>query len=292
MTETQGAAGLEPPAFENTERLIARLDDYLSRIVGAVVTVERLTKFPAGFSWITYGVALSGFPAAREVILRIGPPYGLFAPYSAMPEFDSLERAGGEPRARTARLFRQRRSGHSRRAVLPLREGRRRHAVAVGRAGPDARRRAARAVSPPTSSTRSRRCTGSIGARRRSQDGAKASRSTTPRICRSMSGRPASARWALRPHPMAHRALALAARASRRGLSGCRSSTATIGSAISSNATVASPRFSIGSWCISATPSRTSAGRSCRNIAAADAAGLRPCRARTISRALRSAIRD
>ena len=30
------------------------------------------------------------FPAAHEAILRIGPPYGLYAPYSAMPEFDVL----------------------------------------------------------------------------------------------------------------------------------------------------------------------------------------------------------
>ena len=49
-----------------------------------------MTKFPAGFSWITCSVSLSGFPDAKEAILRIGPPYGLFAPYSAMPEFESL----------------------------------------------------------------------------------------------------------------------------------------------------------------------------------------------------------
>jgi aminoglycoside phosphotransferase (APT) family kinase protein len=90
VTETRGAAGAEVPAFEDRERLMQRLGDYLSRAVGAAVAVERLTKFPAGFSWITYGAKLSGFSAAREAILRIGPPYGLFAPYSAMPEFQSL----------------------------------------------------------------------------------------------------------------------------------------------------------------------------------------------------------
>jgi aminoglycoside phosphotransferase (APT) family kinase protein len=86
----QGAAEAEVPPFENIERLSARLGEYLSGAAGAPVIIDRLTKFPAGFSWLTFGVRLSGFPGAQEVILRIGPPYGLFAPYSAMPEFESL----------------------------------------------------------------------------------------------------------------------------------------------------------------------------------------------------------
>jgi aminoglycoside phosphotransferase (APT) family kinase protein len=47
-------------------------------------------------------VRVEGFPAARDVILRIGPPYGLFAPYSAMPEFQSLSAlaASGVPAPR------------------------------------------------------------------------------------------------------------------------------------------------------------------------------------------------
>src|SRR5271163_914601 len=76
--------------FEDPVVLRARLADYLSAQTGATVTVESLVKFPAGFSWITYGVRLAGFAQAQNVILRIGPPYGLFAPYSAMPEFESL----------------------------------------------------------------------------------------------------------------------------------------------------------------------------------------------------------
>ena len=78
------------PTFENAIALRARLADYLTAQTGAAVTIESLLKFPAGFSWITYGVRLAGFGQARNVILRIGPPYGLFAPYSAMPEFESL----------------------------------------------------------------------------------------------------------------------------------------------------------------------------------------------------------
>ena len=81
--------------FESAERLRSRLGAYLSRESGTTVSIERLTKFPAGFSWITYAARVEGFPAAQDVILRVGPPYGLFAPYSAMPEFESLKALTG-----------------------------------------------------------------------------------------------------------------------------------------------------------------------------------------------------
>ena len=90
MREALGAASADAPAFETVERLRDRLGNYLSATIGRAVSVERVTKYPAGFSWITCGVSLSGFPDAEEAILRVGPPYGLFAPYSAMPEFESL----------------------------------------------------------------------------------------------------------------------------------------------------------------------------------------------------------
>ena len=38
------------------------------------------------------------------LILRVGPPYGLFAPYSAMPEFESLSALAGRRRSRAAGL--------------------------------------------------------------------------------------------------------------------------------------------------------------------------------------------
>jgi aminoglycoside phosphotransferase (APT) family kinase protein len=79
-----------PPTFETAGELAPRLAAFLSAETGSPVAVEGLTKFPAGFSWITYGVRLAGFAPAPDVILRIGPPYGLFAPYSAMLEFQSL----------------------------------------------------------------------------------------------------------------------------------------------------------------------------------------------------------
>jgi aminoglycoside phosphotransferase (APT) family kinase protein len=78
------------PAYENAARLVERLSEYLGGVVGGRVHVDGLTKYPAGFSWRTYSVRLRGFAPADEAILRVGPPYGLFAPYSAMPEFESL----------------------------------------------------------------------------------------------------------------------------------------------------------------------------------------------------------
>ena len=90
VRDPPGATSGDATAFETGERLRSRLGVYLSAAARRPVSVERLTKFPAGFSWITCSVSLSGFPDAKEAILRIGPPYGLFAPYSAMPEFESL----------------------------------------------------------------------------------------------------------------------------------------------------------------------------------------------------------
>ena len=62
--------------FENIEALSARLAAFLTARTGGAVAIETLTKFPAGFSWITYGVRVAGSRLAREIILRIGPPYG------------------------------------------------------------------------------------------------------------------------------------------------------------------------------------------------------------------------
>ena len=132
------------PSFDDSTVLRARLADYLSAQTGPAVTIESLVKFPAGFSWITYGVRLAGFPQAQDVILRIGPPYGLFAPYSAMPEFESLSALQSSavpiPRAFLA-------SDDASILGAPFflcEKSRRRDAVALGRAG----RRLARGRAP------------------------------------------------------------------------------------------------------------------------------------------------
>ena len=61
MREPTGAAPGDVPDFETIDRLRGRLSDYLSMVAKRPVSVERVTKYPAGFSWITYAVTLSGF---------------------------------------------------------------------------------------------------------------------------------------------------------------------------------------------------------------------------------------
>jgi aminoglycoside phosphotransferase (APT) family kinase protein len=86
--------------------LAARVADYLHGQLGHAVTVGTIRRFPVGFSWLTFLVPISGLDAGapeRELILRLGPDYGLFAPYSALPQvraMQSLESSGvAVPRA-------------------------------------------------------------------------------------------------------------------------------------------------------------------------------------------------
>jgi aminoglycoside phosphotransferase (APT) family kinase protein len=69
--------------------LAQRVAAYLEGQVGHAVRVGPLKRFPVGFSWLTYAVPVGGLHRRddeQELILRLGPDYGLFAPYSAMPQ--------------------------------------------------------------------------------------------------------------------------------------------------------------------------------------------------------------
>ena len=69
--------------------LASKVAAYLSQQVGRPVTVGTIRRFPVGFSWLTFAVPVRGLPGpddAQELILRLGPDYGLFAPYSAEPQ--------------------------------------------------------------------------------------------------------------------------------------------------------------------------------------------------------------
>lgn len=82
------------------ERYVAeRLQQVLRRHAGADALVGGLKRFPVGYSWLTYGfqarwTAPEG-PQQRELILRLGPPNGLFAPYRAQPQFVTLQAVRG-----------------------------------------------------------------------------------------------------------------------------------------------------------------------------------------------------
>ena len=76
-----------------------RLSAFLTHCNGALTQVESLKRFTVGFSWMTYGFiaawsAPTG-PQRQKLVLRIGPPSGLFAPYRASPEFTVLRALQG-----------------------------------------------------------------------------------------------------------------------------------------------------------------------------------------------------
>jgi aminoglycoside phosphotransferase (APT) family kinase protein len=76
-----------------------RLHAFLQSQVGATLEIGALRRYTVGFSWVTYGFSASwtenGAPLARELILRVGPPNGIFAPYRALPEFLTLQSLAG-----------------------------------------------------------------------------------------------------------------------------------------------------------------------------------------------------
>jgi aminoglycoside phosphotransferase (APT) family kinase protein len=68
---------------------------YLRDEVGPTIEIGPLKRYTVGFSWVTYGFSAKwvadGAAVARELILRVGPPNGIFAPYRALPEFLTLQ---------------------------------------------------------------------------------------------------------------------------------------------------------------------------------------------------------
>ncbi|MGQ0701004.1 MAG: phosphotransferase family protein [Panacagrimonas sp.] len=81
------------PDFTNETVLRERLLAYLKRETGKAWTLGAFTRYAVGFSWITYGFSAREDGSAKEqgLILRLGPSYGLFAPYSAHPQHAALK---------------------------------------------------------------------------------------------------------------------------------------------------------------------------------------------------------
>jgi aminoglycoside phosphotransferase (APT) family kinase protein len=81
------------------DSLRGRLLSYLRSKLGASVEIGELRRFTVGFSWMTYGFVArwidAGARVERELVLRIGPPNGIFAPYKASPEFFTLQSLEG-----------------------------------------------------------------------------------------------------------------------------------------------------------------------------------------------------
>lgn len=89
MTTTSAPAD----AREASQELRQRLLTYLKSQTGESWEVGELHRYAVGFSWITYGLTARAASAAApmELILRLGPPYGLYAPYSALPQYAALK---------------------------------------------------------------------------------------------------------------------------------------------------------------------------------------------------------
>jgi aminoglycoside phosphotransferase (APT) family kinase protein len=87
-------ASMPTPSLNDEAALAPRIADYLGAQAGHPVRVLGLRRFPVGFSWLTFGLTVEGFrsPTDRqELILRLGPDYGLFAPYRAAPQVLALQ---------------------------------------------------------------------------------------------------------------------------------------------------------------------------------------------------------
>jgi aminoglycoside phosphotransferase (APT) family kinase protein len=70
----------------------AALAVHLGKKFGNEVEIGGFARKSSGFSWITYSfVARSSSAPDRKLILRVGPPNGLFAPYSVLPQVYALQ---------------------------------------------------------------------------------------------------------------------------------------------------------------------------------------------------------
>lgn len=81
------------------DKLRDRLERHLGCVLDRDVRVSALSRFPSGFSWITYGCTIDapGIENCTDLILRLGPSNGLFAPYRARPQHDVLKALEGSP---------------------------------------------------------------------------------------------------------------------------------------------------------------------------------------------------
>jgi aminoglycoside phosphotransferase (APT) family kinase protein len=80
-------------AVDDDERLRQALTAHLRAETGQSWMLSTFTRYAVGFSWITYGFSARAENTADErgLILRLGPPYGLYAPYSARPQHAALK---------------------------------------------------------------------------------------------------------------------------------------------------------------------------------------------------------
>lgn len=90
------AGGIPGLPLWRTDGLGPALAGFLSARDGAPVEVTNLRRFTAGLSWVTVAFTMtSSSGPARDLILRIGDPNGLLAPYSTEPEVRAFTALAG-----------------------------------------------------------------------------------------------------------------------------------------------------------------------------------------------------
>ena len=83
-------------AFDHAdvEAIRAALAEFARAETRGPVEIGPFRRFTVGFSWVTFGFRATwtehGKPVERDLILRAGPPTGIFGPYRAYPEFVTL----------------------------------------------------------------------------------------------------------------------------------------------------------------------------------------------------------
>lgn len=96
MTATAVLQQATGRAFDATdvESIRSALAAFVSGQTGAPAEIGALRRFTVGFSWVTYGFRAKwhegGQQVEQDLILRAGPPAGIFGPYRAYPEFVTL----------------------------------------------------------------------------------------------------------------------------------------------------------------------------------------------------------
>ena len=97
--QADAVAPVPPPtAFDAADPgLPGRLAAWLEAQWGRPVSVSRWQRFPVGMSWVTVGLTATCDGQEQSLILRLGDPKGLFAPYRTEPEFLALSALAHEP---------------------------------------------------------------------------------------------------------------------------------------------------------------------------------------------------
>jgi aminoglycoside phosphotransferase (APT) family kinase protein len=100
--------GESTESHSGKERIEQRLGEFIEARTGVRSRLQLWRRFTGGFSWSTYGATITqDTPTGkvREVVVRVGEPTGLLAPYTTEPEAQVLRSLQGSAVPVPAVLF-------------------------------------------------------------------------------------------------------------------------------------------------------------------------------------------